>query len=1057
SPHERAAFLGEACQSDAALRAEVEGLLAALDRAGEFLRQPAAAVETVEPTCGADKPGTIVADRYKLLEQIGEGGMGTVWVAEQIEPIKRRVALKLIKPGMDSRQVLSRFEAERQALALMDHPHIARVFDGGLTAEGRPFFVMEYVKGVPITDYCDQARLPIAERLALLISVCQAVQHAHQKGIIHRDLKPSNILVCLYDGQPVPKVIDFGLAKAMHQPLTERTLYTAHGLMVGTPLYMSPEQAELNNLDVDTRTDIYSLGVLLYELLTGSTPLEQRQFKDAAFAEILRLIKEEEPARPSLKLSGSASLPSIAAQRSVEPAQLSRTVKGDLDWIVMKSLEKERSRRYETANGLARDIERYLHDEPVEACPPSLRYRLGKVLRRHRGPAIAAALVLLALLVGMVGTTLGLVQANAERNKARKLAALAAKEATNAEQAAAAEAEQRRRADEEAAAARAVRDFLQDDLLRQASMIHQAETGSVIDDGTRFVLNPTINELLDRAAAELTADKIEAKFPKLPFVQAEALKAVGDAYAGVAPEKALDHLQRAIELYRQSRGPDDPATLSARHSLGIALGACRKDREAEQVLSAVLRDRARVLGPLHVDTFATRDFLGRVHLWLKSPDAVTYFEKLRDDAGSKFGQHHIQTLKARFHLALAMQYAGQLEAGLREMESLKALGDRLNLREDHPYALSAAMETGLAYKAAGRHTEAIEAFEKCLALVERWKLGPQPIWAVRHQLGWSYLSAGRRDDAIRTFELNLAIAGRAGANDVTTMEALGWAVREVDQQRCIALYTQARDLRFERSGANDTEALRVAVKLSTLLREFKHNEQALKSLDEFLPRLTTVHGADHLAVLKAQIEKARCLAALTQWEAANLLFRETIPKMEKSRGSGDMETLEARYWWMLAARDCGQLPRAIELADDLAPRWRAARTRPTRVADVRIHQGSNLVRLQRPAEGEPHLREALAIYLKETPQAWNTANCKQWLGTALARQEKFAEAEELLVAAFNDMTERIAQTPVWGQNHRAEIAQRLAAIYSAQDKTAESAHWQSVWEQLAGAAPPSGK
>ncbi|MCA9192678.1 MAG: serine/threonine protein kinase [Planctomycetales bacterium] len=246
---------------------------------------------------------------YKLLEQIGEGGMGEVWVAEQSEPIRRKVAIKIIKAGMDSRQVISRFEAERQALALMDHPNVAKVLDGGLTDQGRPYFAMEYVKGIPLTEYCDQAKLPLNDRLQLFIPVCQAIQHAHQKGIIHRDLKPSNILICLYDGRPVPKVIDFGLAKAMHQPLTDKTLYTAHGIMVGTPLYMSPEQAEHNNLDVDTRTDIYSLGVLLYELLTGSTPLESQQFKDAALAEILRLIKEVEPPKPCTRLSGNESLP----------------------------------------------------------------------------------------------------------------------------------------------------------------------------------------------------------------------------------------------------------------------------------------------------------------------------------------------------------------------------------------------------------------------------------------------------------------------------------------------------------------------------------------------------------------------------------------------------------------------------------------------------------------------------------------------------------------------------------------------------------------------------
>ena len=310
------------------MREQVEALLRAHDESGGLLPRQAdrklqdQRLEATLLTASHASPGTMIGGRYKLIEAIGEGGMGSVWLAEQREPVRRKVAIKLIKAGMDSQQVLARFEAERQALAVMDHPNIAKVFDGGMTEQGRPFFVMEYVKGVPLTEYCDQARLSLKERLNLFMPVCQAVQHAHQKGIIHRDLKPSNILICLYDGKPVPKVIDFGLAKAMHQSLTEQSLHTAHGVMVGTPLYMSPEQAEHNNLDVDTRTDIYSLGVILYELLTGSTPLERQQMKEAAFNEILRLIKEVEPPRPSTRLSGSASLPSIAAQRSIDPKQL---------------------------------------------------------------------------------------------------------------------------------------------------------------------------------------------------------------------------------------------------------------------------------------------------------------------------------------------------------------------------------------------------------------------------------------------------------------------------------------------------------------------------------------------------------------------------------------------------------------------------------------------------------------------------------------------------------------------------------------------------------------
>lgn len=414
---ERAAFLAGACNGDKALQQDIESLVVAHLAGGDKLQSPVVSPEntidydskakTTASSANTDAlPGQLIAGKYKLLEQIGEGGMGAVYYAEQIQPIRRKVALKLIKPGMDSKQVIARFDAERQALALMDHPNVAKVLDAG-TLEGpsaRPFFVMEYVKGIPITEYCDKARLNVLERLELFMPVCQAVQHAHQKGVIHRDLKPSNILVCLYDGKPVPKVIDFGLAKAMHQPLTEQTLFTAHGLVMGTPLYMSPEQAELNNLDIDTRTDIYSLGVLLYELLTGSTPLEKQRIKEAAFEEMLRLIKEEEPPRPSTRLTSSDALPSIAAQRRLEPIKLSRLVKGDLDWIVMKCLEKERGRRYETANAVLSDVQRYLQDEPVTAGPPSVVYRLRKFVRRNRGRVIAGGLLtaMLFIVVGLV-------------------------------------------------------------------------------------------------------------------------------------------------------------------------------------------------------------------------------------------------------------------------------------------------------------------------------------------------------------------------------------------------------------------------------------------------------------------------------------------------------------------------------------------------------------------------------------------------------------------------------------------------------------------------------
>jgi serine/threonine protein kinase/tetratricopeptide (TPR) repeat protein len=412
---ERESLLERECSGRPDVRQRLDQLLAAHFRSHPLLDHTGP--DLTGPHVCREQPGSVIAGRYKLLKEIGEGGMGTVWLAEQTQPVRRKVAIKLIKAGMDSKQVIARFEAERQALAVMDHPNVAKVLDGGLTDNGRPFFVMEYVKGVPITQYCDATRLSVPQRLHLFAQVCQAVQHAHHKGIIHRDLKPSNILVAPYDDRPVPKIIDFGLAKAMHQSLTDKTLHTAHEAVLGTPLYMSPEQAQLNNLDIDTRSDIYSLGVLLYELLTGTTPLERKRFKQAAWDEIRRIIREEEPPRPSARLSSTDTLPSLAACRQSEPLRLTRLVRGELDWIVMKALEKDRSRRYETANGFALDVQRYLAGEPVLAAPPSARYRLRKLVRRHRGSVIAASLVLCTLLAGIIGTTWGLLAARQARDR----------------------------------------------------------------------------------------------------------------------------------------------------------------------------------------------------------------------------------------------------------------------------------------------------------------------------------------------------------------------------------------------------------------------------------------------------------------------------------------------------------------------------------------------------------------------------------------------------------------------------------------------------------------
>ena len=749
SEHERAAYLDEACAGDPDLRRRVEKMLAAQAQAASFLERPAATFDTTVDEPVPERPGTVVGS-YKLLEQIGEGGFGIVFMAEQTQPVRRKVALKVLKPGMDMRQVVARFEAERQALAIMDHPNIAKVFDGGATAGGRPYFVMELVKGVPITEFCDQNHLTPRLRLELFVAVCQAVQHAHQKGIIHRDLKPSNVLVTVHDTTPVPKVIDFGVAKALGQELTDKTMFTGFAQMIGTPLYMSPEQAGQSGLDVDTRSDIYSLGVLLYELLTGTTPIDGERFRKAAYDEIRRIIRDEEPPRPSTRLTDSKdTLASVSARRRTEPTKLTRLVRGELDWIVMKALEKDRNRRYDTANGFASDVQRYLNDEPVLACPPSAGYRFRKFARRNRGP-VAAGLAMAALLVlGTVGTSLGLAwalraenTAKSERDRAlsaERLATDRLMEVTKEkERASAAETT----AKEEGAIAQAVNDFLQNDLLAEAAPEKNARDKKV-----------TVEEVLGRAAA-----RIAGKFDQQPRTEAAIRQTIGDTYRALGDYPAAQpHLERALELRRRVLGDEHPDTLASTNNLAELYRDQGKYAKAEQLYAQALEVLPRVLGEQHPHTLKTMNNLALLHYARgQLAQAESLHAKTLELRQVSLGEDHLDTLASMNNLASVYEARNQLaKAEPLYVKVMELLGEK------HFNTPTVMNNLAGLYRQQGQDAKAEPLFLKSLEISRHinGEVHPGTLLAMNN-LGGFYWEAGQYAKAEPYFVKVLEVSGR---------------------------------------------------------------------------------------------------------------------------------------------------------------------------------------------------------------------------------------------------------------------------------------------------------
>jgi len=794
----------------------------------------------------AEDAGTIIG-RYHLLQKIGEGGMGEVWLAEQKEPVRRRVALKLVKAGMNSREVVARFESERQALALMDHPAIAKVLDAGATPEGAPYFVMEYVVGVPITTYCDNHRLSTRDRLDLFVRVCEGVQHAHQKAIIHRDLKPSNIMVTEVDGHPAPKIIDFGVAKALTQKLTADTMFTRVGAVIGTLAYMSPEQADSTGLDVDTRSDVYSLGVVLYELLIGALPLE---FHALAFDQILKRLREEDAPRPSMKLRGTVQQSGTAAQsRGSDSVTLSRELRGDLDAIALKALEKDRARRYGSPSELAADISRYLRNEPVLAHPASAGYRARKYIDRHRVAVAVGAGLFVVLISFGVAQTLQLRRTTKERDRADRIATF------------------------------------------MSGMFKVSDPSAARGNSI------TAREILDRASRE-----IDTGLSKDPEVQAQMMQTMGDVYQnlGLYPQ-AQSLLARAVEIRRRVLGPERPETLTSMSSLGDNLRAQGRYPEAEKLDREALDIRRRVLGREDPDTLkSTNDLSALLISESRFPEAEKLLRESLEIQRRVLGPDDSETLRSVNNLANALENEGHYpEAEQLKRETLDIR--RRTLGPEHPDTLRSMNNLATVLDVEGHYPEAEKLYRETLGTRSRI-LGPKHPDTLRsmNALGALFIDEGRYPEAEQLFrqslEIQRSILGPTHPDTQNSMHNLADVLYEegrfVDSEK---IMRETLDMRLRVLGPDHRDTLLSMGNLAEVLNQERRYAEAEKLGRETLDAQSRVLGAEHPDALTSVDNLANVLGSEGRYAEAEKLLRDNLAIRRRVLGPDHPDTAISTY------------------------------------------------------------------------------------------------------------------------------------------------------------------